>query len=93
MCPDTSIAVCNFDLRKSGQQYVRREWSVGPYRRSIDLPADVDARLANVTYDNGVLVVILPVTSRPASGRIRIPKVGTARGSLVRHWGSDLHPA
>jgi hypothetical protein len=34
------------------------EWSVGSYHRELDLPLGVDAERANVTYENGVLVVM-----------------------------------
>ena len=55
------------------QQYLRREWTVGPYRRTVELPADVDAEGANAVYNNGVLVVMLPVDSRATSDRPRLP--------------------
>lgn len=88
--------VIDADLRGPGQnrtqQYVLREWSVGPYRRSLDLPTAVDVQMANAPYDNGVMVVILPLASTPGSGRISIPKVGTARGRLVQHVGMNLRP-
>src|SRR6266542_6468384 len=38
------------------------EWSVSSYHRELDLPLGVDAERANVTYENGVLVVMLPIS-------------------------------
>jgi HSP20 family protein len=84
------------DARGPGQarvQYVRREWSTGPARRSVVLPAPVDAGRANATYDNGVLTVILPVAPKATSGVIRMSKVGTAKGRAVRHVGRELRAA
>jgi hypothetical protein len=82
-------------LRGPGQErkpdYLRHEWSTGPYDRTVTLPTWLDAARTNATYANGVLVVILPVTGRRTSGRITLDKVGTARGRLRRHIGRDLH--
>lgn len=77
-------------LRGPGQnrkQYVLRQWAAGPYRGTVELPASVDAARANATFDNGVLVVILPLSAEPVSGRISMLKTGTSRGRLVRHVG------
>lgn len=84
------------EARGPGQsriQFVRREWSTGPARRSVVLPAPVDARRANATYDNGVLTVILPVAPTATSGIIDMSKVGTAKGLRVRHVGRELRAA
>ncbi len=73
-------------LRGLGQAkkpgYVPREWSVGPYQRTVDLPSPVDSTRANASYDNGVLVLIFPHSSQPVSGTIPLVKVGTAKGSV-----------
>lgn len=83
-------------LRGVGQEqrpgYVQREWTVGPYQREIELPESVDATRANATYDNGVLVVMFPLTTQPISGTITMEKVGTAKGRVRRHVGKDLQP-
>ncbi len=84
------------DARGPGQsrvQYVRREWSTGPARRSVVLPAPVDARRANATYDNGVLTIILPVAPKATPGVILMSKVGTAKGRGIRHVGRELRAA
>ena len=81
------------DERGPGQAritYLKKEWTTGPYRRAVTLPAPVDAARANATYDNGVLVVILPVASDGTSGSITMLKVGTAKGQRIRHAGRDL---
>ncbi|MGH2398799.1 MAG: Hsp20/alpha crystallin family protein [bacterium] len=71
------------------QRYLQREWSVGPYTRSVLLPEDVDAAAANAVYNNGVLVIILPIGGDQSDDTIRMSKVGTTRGRRVRHTG---HP-
>lgn len=81
------------DARGPGQErisYLRKEWTNGPYQRTVTLPAPVDATRANATYDNGVLVVILPVASKGKAGPITMSKVGTAKGQRIRHVGYDL---
>ncbi len=70
--------------------HVLRQWSAGPYQGTVDLPASVDAAKANATFDNGILVVILPLAAQTVSGIISMPKVGTAKGFLVRHAGANL---
>lgn len=70
--------------------HILRQWTAGPYQAAVDLPTSVDAARANATFDNGILVVILPLAAQPVSGVISMPKVGTAKGFLVRHAGSNL---
>jgi HSP20 family molecular chaperone IbpA len=36
------------------------ERAFGRFERSIDLPADIDAREPELAYDDGVITVILP---------------------------------
>jgi HSP20 family protein len=71
---------------------LQREWSVGPYHRTVDLPFAVDATRANASYDNGVLVMIFPLAAEPISGTMTLSKVGTAKGQCIRHVGQDLRP-
>jgi len=84
-------------LRGLGQEkrpgYFQREWSVGPYNRTVDLPLAVDATRANASYDNGVLVMIFPLAAEPISGTMTLSKVGTAKGQCIRHVGQDLRDA
>src|SRR6185437_12487267 len=44
------------------------EWNAGNYHREVALPLAVDGEAANVTYGNGVVVVVLPLSTktRPA---------------------------
>ncbi|MGH2359163.1 MAG: Hsp20/alpha crystallin family protein [bacterium] len=74
------------------QQFIQREWSVGPYDRIIDLPVAVDGARANASFDNGVLVVILPIAERPTAGILILTKIGTAKGQLIQHVGLVPRP-
>lgn len=83
-------------LRGPGQartrQFVQQEWSVGPYHRTIDLPATVDGARANASFDNGVLVVIMPIAEQPTAGILVLAKIGTAKGQLIQHVGLVPRP-
>ena len=72
------------------QQHLLQEWSAGPYRRTVELPVGVDVEKANASYDNGVLVLILPQLSGNSTGQILLSKVGTIKGQHVGHVGQDL---
>jgi HSP20 family protein len=68
--------------------YLTREWSYGPYERTIDLPYSVDAMRANVTFGNGVVSVTLPRTAATTAGRILVERTGQARGVTLGHRGT-----
>ncbi|HXH84918.1 MAG TPA: Hsp20 family protein, partial [Candidatus Tectomicrobia bacterium] len=72
------------------------EWALGPYRRDVDLPDPVDGTLANVTYDNGVLVLAmpkLPAGVHAARVEIRLDAVHATRGERVGHVGQRIAPS
>jgi HSP20 family protein len=68
---------------KDAKQLLVDEWSVGPYYREIDLPAQVDGEGATVTYGNGVLVVALPVAAETRPARLRLTPTAPTRGRRV----------
>jgi HSP20 family protein len=68
--------------------YLRREWSYGPYERTIELPCAVDATRANVSYGNGVLSITLPKAGSTSSGRVLVQRTGHTRGVAAGHRGS-----
>lgn len=59
------------------------EWSIGDYYRDLTLPVAVDGERANLTYDNGVLVVALPVTQTLRPAELTLETIGRARGQRV----------
>ena len=68
------------------------EWTVGAYERTVDLPLPVDAKLANVTYDNGVLVMVFPISEQTQAAQLSLEAVGRARGERVGSHGRDITP-
>jgi HSP20 family protein len=74
---------------KGDKEVLRDEWRVGSYRRELELPDPVDAELGNVTYGNGVLVVVLPFAASTRAGRLTLDAQGRAWGERV---GSAGHP-
>jgi HSP20 family protein len=75
----------------TGQKEVLlEEWSAGSYHRELELPAAVDGELANVTYGNGVLVVVLPVAEQSRAARLTLETISPTRGERVGSAGH--HP-
>ena len=66
------------------------EWSAGEYHRELELPVAVDGELANVTYGNGVLVVVLPVAEQMRPARLTLQELSPTRGERVGSAGH--HP-
>ena len=100
LCTDDADASCG-TLKQPAKDVLLDEWEVGPYRRELDLPCDVDGEAATVTYGNGILVVALPVArvTRPArltlenvSSGVRAARVGQ-ENRQVGGAPSDAHNA
>jgi HSP20 family protein len=68
-------------------EYILREWSYGPYERTVELPFSVDASRANLSFGNGVLAVALPRADRTASAMLAVAPAGHARGMTAGHSG------
>jgi HSP20 family protein len=68
--------------------YLLREWSYGPYERTIELPRAVDAGRANVTYGNGVLSITFPKADAVAPGQLAVQRTGHTRGVAAGHSGT-----
>lgn len=69
-------------------EYLQREWSYGPYERTIELPRSVDARRANLSFDNGVLTLALPKVLGGVPASLRLDDLGGGRGIARGHVGS-----
>lgn len=76
---------------QENHRYLRREWSYGPYERSIELPMQVDLDKANASYGNGIVTIALPKAASRRARRIEIEldQKGTARGERVGHRGTE----
>jgi HSP20 family protein len=59
-----------------GRLYQQIEIAHGPFKRVVELSADVDAERATATYDDGVLRIDIPL-SQPEDTTRRIPIEGS----------------
>jgi HSP20 family protein len=72
------------------KEVLLEEWRAGSYHRELELPAAVDGELANVTYGNGVLVVVVPVAEQTRPARLTLETISPTRGERVGSAGH--HP-
>jgi len=63
------------------------EWSVGTYYRELELPNAVDGEHANVTYGNGVLVVVMPISNTLTPATLAMDRAGKDFGEYVGNSG------
>ena len=71
------------DLRsrlKEIKELLLDEWSIGVYHRELALPVAVDAACANVTYGNGVLTVVLPISEQTNPARLTLLRRAATHG-------------
>jgi HSP20 family protein len=69
-------------------EHILREWSYGPYERTIELPCAVDVRRANLTFGNGVLTISFPKADATHAGRVLVERTGHTRGMIAGHSGT-----
>ncbi len=72
---DDSRLTVRGDKRGPGQEHLRyltREWTYGPYERTIELPPGLDVDRANAAYGNGVVTVAFPKAAARRTRRIEI---------------------
>ena len=62
----------HFAHDSSEEQFHRVERSSGAFRRSITLPAQVQAEQIEASFDNGVLQIMVPKTEEAAPKRIQV---------------------
>jgi len=74
-------------MLKNVKELLIDEWSVGEYYRDLPLPNAVDGMHANVTYGNGVVVVVLPISNQTTGANLTLEMVGPARGQQVGNTG------
>lgn len=77
-------------LLKGMKTLLANEWSAGPYFRMIPLPCPVDGTLANVTYGNGVLVVVLPVAPQHRPCRLTLDEITPTHGERANSAGTPV---
>ena len=64
------------EKEESGEHYHRVESSIGFYKRTIELPADVDETKVDAKYKNGILKIKLRKVKESETKKIEI-KTGT----------------
>jgi HSP20 family protein len=62
---------------KKDQSYVRRERRYGSFRRTMVLPAGVEAKQIKAQTHNGVVEVTIPLPKKPNKEPVRITPSGT----------------
>ncbi|MBA2284563.1 MAG: Hsp20/alpha crystallin family protein [Ktedonobacteraceae bacterium] len=72
---------------KNVKELLLDEWSIGTYHRELTLPETVDGERANVTYGNGVLVVVLPTSEQFHPARLTLDTLGSGHGERVGNSG------
>ncbi len=68
------------------------EWRPGGYYRELALPDPVDGELANVTYNNGILVIVLPLAQQTRPARLTLGALGPTRGEHASSAGHPIRP-
>ena len=87
---DDGRLVVRARMHGEGQErrhYLVREWSYGPFQRSIQLPVPVDGARANLTYGNGVLTISLPKADATAPAALAVAPTGHTPGMTGGHAG------
>lgn len=74
---------------KGDKEVLRDEWNPGPYFCRIDLDSPVDGTMANVTYENGVLVVALPISAQTMPAELSLERLARTEG---KRYGNAGHP-
>jgi HSP20 family protein len=74
------------------KRYIRHEWNYGPYTRTVNLPAAVDASRANATYGDGVLMLMIPKAAQTRTYRIKLSEIGPAHGESAGHGVAEFSP-
>ncbi len=72
---------------KDVKELLLDEWSVGDYYRELEIPDAVDGEHANVTYGNGVLVVVLPIVQQTVPATLTLEKTAKDFGEYVGNSG------
>ncbi len=74
-------------LLKGANSILADEWNPGPYHREYELSESVDGTTANVTYGNGIVVVVLPRSARMQPAHLTLTPMPHDRGARVGHSG------
>ena len=79
-------------MLKGVKEVLYSEWGDSDYQREVALTLAVDGERANVTYDNGVVVVALPLCTETRPARLTLERVGRGVGQRVGSAGQTFRP-
>lgn len=60
------------DVTGNGKTWLRRERGHGKFLRTIDLPCEIDSGRVEARFENGVLLVMLPIQEQAKPKRISV---------------------
>ncbi len=89
---DAGHLVLNGELRgilKDVKELLLDEWSVGFYRRELELPACINGETANAIYGIGVVTVTLPIIDHTIPAQLKLEKLAPTHGERKGNAG---HP-
>jgi HSP20 family protein len=76
---------------KGDKEVLRDEWNAGPYLRRLNLPDPVDATMGNLTYENGIVVLSVPLAGRTTPASLRLERIGSTIGQRIGNAGHPVH--
>ena len=79
-------------LLKGDKEVLRDEWNPGPYRCNIQLEMPVDGPMANITYENGVVVISLPAADAFRPAELTLERIHRAEGRRIGNAGHPVKP-
>ena len=77
---------------KGANEVLRDEWNAGPYLRRLMLPDPVDATMGNLTYENGIVVLSVPLADRTTPASLTLERIGSTIGQRIGNAGHPVHP-
>jgi HSP20 family protein len=79
-------------LLKEEHDVLADEWNPGPYHREVELPSPVNGEMANVTYNNGIVVVALPRSATMHPAHLSLQHVSPTHGERAGNEGRPPVP-
>jgi HSP20 family protein len=73
--------------QKGVNEIILDEWVPGNYHRELALPQMVDGAAANVTYGNGVVVVVLPLSDVTTPAQLQMTSLAHDHGMRIGNAG------
>jgi len=81
------VSVQLWGPQKGVNEIILDEWVPGNYHRELALPQAVDGAAANVTYGNGVVVVVLPLSDVTTAAQLQMTPLAHDHGMRIGNAG------